>query len=273
MTTLAKIDYNRPAGNVTDLQRAAEPLLPQIRMALPRALADNADRVLRTLLTEASRSPALLDCSAKSLLGGVIQVAQLGLELGGATGQAYLIPFKGQAQVVIGYRGFLTLAHRTTVVRRVSPRVVREGEVFEIEYGTAQRLVHRPNPGSTEPVVGYYAVAEMANGGTDFEYRTKAEAERHRDRYALSKKGPWATHFDEMALKTCVRILGKRLPLSVEWQAAVGLDEQAEADVDQNLGALLPADARDRADELRERLAGATGYDPSTDDPDLEPKG
>lgn len=270
--SLAKIDYNRPAGNLSDLQRAAEPMLPQIRMALPRGMADNAGRVLRSLLTEVGRSPRLMDCSAKSLLGGVIQIAQLGLELGGPTGMAYLIPFKGQAQVVIGYRGILNLLYRSQSVCRVTPRVVREGDVFAVEYGSDQRLVHKPVLGSDAPVVGYYAVSQMAAGGTDFEYRTRAEAERHRDRYALSQKGPWATHFDEMALKTCIRILGKRLPMSVEWQAAVGLDEQAEADVDQNLGALVDAPEPDRADQLRERLEGAKAYTPGVDDPDLEPR-
>ena len=35
------------------------------------------------------------------------------LEVDGVTGQAFLIPFKGRAQLVIGYKGFNTLAARS----------------------------------------------------------------------------------------------------------------------------------------------------------------
>jgi hypothetical protein len=39
----------------------------------------------------------------------------LGLEVDGVTGQAYLIPFKGKAQLVVGYKGYNTLAARSGI--------------------------------------------------------------------------------------------------------------------------------------------------------------
>jgi recombination protein RecT len=256
---LTKADYDRPpADGVRGLQRLADPIMAQVKAALPAFMARNSERMIRCLMTECQRTPKLLDCSPKSLFGGVIQCAQLGIELGGPAGQAYLIPFKGAAQLVIGYKGFITLAHRSNKVRRFTPRVVRDGDTFEIVYGTDQRLVHRPRLDATGKPIGYYCVVELDNGGTDFEYLTLTQAEAHRDRYGLSKSGPWATNFDEMAQKTAIRKLAKRVPLSVEWVAAASLDELADEGLDQNLSAAVVLEGTtEETDELRERLEKA----------------
>src|SRR5581483_7701066 len=261
-----------PADGVNGLRRLADPLMGQIKAAMPAFLAKNAEQMVRCLMTECQKTPALLDCAPKSLFGGVIQAAQLGLTLGGPMGQAYLIPFKGQAQLVVGYKGYIALAHRSGRVRRITPRVVREGDVFEVLYGNGQRLVHRPDVmaagGSLGKPVGYYAVIELDNGGEDFEFRTVAEMEAHRDRYALSKNGPWKTNFDEMALKTCIRILAKRMPLSDEWATAAGLDDLAEREEPQGLSQVFHgavAIEADPAADLRDRLDQAKRGDVEVD--------
>jgi recombination protein RecT len=257
---LAKFDFNKPAPDgIVGLQRMSEVIVPQLAKALPKFLADAAPRMLRCLFTECQRTPALLDCSPRSLFGGCIQVAQLGLELGGPMGQAYLIPFKGQASCIIGYKGYIALAHRSRLVRRITPRVVRAGDEFSIVYGSHQRIIHIPNRDNAGEPTDYYTSIVLTNGGDDFEAMTKREAEIHRDRYALSKKGAWATHFDEQAMKTCIRRLAKRMPVSVEVSRAAGLDEQAEADVEQHLGVLVSVPGDDEQPDLRERLDKAKG--------------
>lgn len=249
--------WNKPTS-VAGLQELGSSILPQIRAALPHYMAKNSERMLRCLLTECQRTPALLDCSPRSLLGAVIQVAQLGLEIGGPAGQSYLIPFKGSATLVIGYKGFVTLAHRSGRVRRITPRIVREGDTFEIVYGTSQDLVHRPKIAADGKPLGYYAVVEIDNGGVDFEYMSVPQAEQHKSRFALSQKGPWSTDFDAMAMKTCIRKLAKRLPLSVEWVTAAGIDEAGETDAGQNLSAavVLNGDGDD-VSQLERRMEDA----------------
>jgi recombination protein RecT len=255
---VAKIDpaeYNRPPRDgAAGLQRLAGPLLPQIAAALPGFVAKNAERMVRCLLTECQKTPKLLDCSPRSLFGGVIQVAQLGLELGGPAGQAYLLPFKGEATLCIGYKGFIALGFRAGV-KRFTPREVREGDVFGLEYGSHQFLKHVPKFPADGDVLGYYAVVETHNGGIDFEYLSKAQALEHKNRFALMKSGgPWATSFDEMAKKTCIRKLAKRVPFSVEWVAAASLDEMADEGVPQMLGASVVLGEGEEPPSLRERL-------------------
>ncbi len=64
---------------------------PEIEKALPSHM--NADRMARIALTTIRTNPKLLECSVPSLLGAVMQAAQLGLEPG-LIGHCYLVPFK-----------------------------------------------------------------------------------------------------------------------------------------------------------------------------------
>ena len=291
MSALARLDFDAPTS-LSGLQRLGESVMPQLSAALPRVMGTDAPRLLRSLLTECQRSPALLDCSPKSLLGGLIQVAQLGLELGGPAGQAYLLPFKKKgeddddgevrrpparpgdkgkaATLVIGYKGYIALAHRSNQVARISLETVRAKDVFRVVLGSDKRIIHEPDlsdEGVVAPAVGYYADVKMLNGGGDFEYLTMRQAELYRDAYALAKKGPWLTNFHAMARKSACRQLAKRLPLSVQWVAAASLDEMADERIPQRLEALLPVGDGDDGppadagspDALRSRLARAAG--------------
>lgn len=250
-------EWEQPA-DIATLRRLGAGILPQLQAAVPAFLAKHGERALQQLFTECSKTPGLLECSPRSLFGGLIQAASLGLELGGPAGQAYLIPFKRQANLVIGYKGFITLAHRAGC-KRFTPRIVHENDIFDISYGTDQKLRHIPEIKTPGPVIGYYAVVETGAGGIDFEFMTREEAEQHRNRYALSKNGgPWSTNFDEMALKTCIRKLAKRVPLSAEWVQAATLDEMAETGTPQMLGsAVTVAGDDDPATALRDRLEAA----------------
>jgi recombinational DNA repair protein RecT len=79
-----------------------------------------------------------------------------------------------------------------------------------------------------------YAVAKLKDGGTQFDVMSKVEIDKIRARSKAGNFGPWKTDYDEMAKKTVIRRLFKYLPVSVEMQRAVGLDEHAALDVSQD---------------------------------------
>lgn len=213
---------------------AAPAVLKQVKLALPAGLSP--ERTVRQLLTVIQKNPVLLQCTDLSILAGLIQAAELGLELSSTLGQAYLVPRWNrqiqarEATFQVGYRGLMALAFRSGQVTAMPVRVVYQNDLFSVEYGTVNQLRHAPAPGNRGDAIGYYAVAVMRGGGHDFEHMTKEEALYHRERY--SPKGdrlsPWDTNFDEMALKTCARRLCKRLALSPEAQTAALLDEEGE---------------------------------------------
>jgi len=167
----------------------------QIAAALPRHLTP--DRMLRIAMTSIQSNYRLMECDPKSLVAAVMEASQLGLEPDGVLGRAYLIPYKvkGQykAQLQIGYRGFLDLARRS-------------GQVIN-------------------------AVVRLKDGGYDFEWMWRREIDAIRRSSKAAGDGPWVTHYEEMAKKTVIRRLAKRLPLSIEFQRAAVADEYAEAGV------------------------------------------
>lgn len=229
----------------------------QIAMALPRHMTP--ERLARIAMTEMRRIPKLQQCEPTSFLGAVIQCAQLGLEPGGALGHAYILPFNRnvkdgnrwrkvvEAQVIIGYRGMIDLARRSGQIVSIDARAVYDGDKFECELGLEPRIEHVPdweNPNRTKPEAlrFVYAVAKLKDGGVQFDVMSRAEVDAIRARSKSSDDGPWVTDYAAMAIKTVVRRLFKFLPVSIELQTAVGLDEQGEAGVSQGLAGIIDQD-------------------------------
>lgn len=249
----------------------------QIALALPKHMT--ADRLARIALTEIRKVPKLAQCDQSSFLGAIMQIAALGLEPGGALGHAYLIPFdkrgklaNGQwgvigtdVQLVIGYRGMIDLARRSGQIVSLSARIVYEKDRFAYTFGLDETLEHVPYDGNDPGNMVYvYAVAKLAGGGVQFEVMSRAKVEAVRDgsqgykaaaasaeKYKKPIDSPWTNHFDEMAKKTVIRQLFKYLPVSIEIQRAVGLDEQADAGVSQHNAMVIDADynVQDRGEQ------------------------
>lgn len=237
-------------GGVTAL---LETYKGEIARALPRHMTP--DRLARIALTECRKNPQLLSCDPASFLGAVIQCAQLGLEPGGALGHAYLIPFDNrkrgvmEVQFMVGYRGMIDLARRSGQIVSLSARAVHRGDVFEYHYGLEESLTHHPaDADGPEELTHVYAVARLKDGGVQFEVMSRRAVERVRAGSKAGNSGPWVTHFTEMAKKTVIRRLFKYLPVSIELQQAVGLDEQAEAGVSQHNDHLVLAPDPDTPD-------------------------
>lgn len=204
----------------------------QIARALPKHVTP--DRITRIALTEVNKTPALGKCDPMTLFGSIVQSAQLGLELGGALGHAYLVPYGNQAQFIIGYRGMIDLARRSGQMISLQAHEVYENDEFEFEYGLEEKLKHVPGRGNRGEMIAVYAVAKLVGGGHQIEVMWKEDVDAIRSKSKAGNSGPWRDHYQEMAKKTAIRRLFKYLPVSVEMQRAVALDEQAEAGVQDN---------------------------------------
>lgn len=235
---------------------ASDAVKHQIALALPKHMT--ADRLARIALTEVRKTPKLAQANPTSLLGAVIQCAQLGLEPGGALGHAYLLPFDKrrknaqgrwetvdtEVQLIIGYRGMIDLARRSGQIVSLEARAVHAADHFVVRYGLDATLEHVPNFEADDrgELVYVYAVAKLKDGGAQFEVMHRREVDAIRARSKSKDDGPWVTDYEAMAKKTVLRRLFKLLPVSIELQRAVGLDEQAEVGVLQNNAALIDAD-------------------------------
>ncbi len=139
---------------------------------------------------------------------------------------------RGEGFVIIGYRGMIDLARRSGQIASLSARVVREGDEFSFEFGLDEKLIHRPGENEDAPVTHVYAVARLKDGGTQFEVMTRKQIELVRSLSKAGNNGPWVTHWEEMAKKTAIRRLFKYLPVSIEIQRAVSMDEKEPLTID-----------------------------------------
>lgn len=221
----------------------------QIKLALPKVLT--AERLSRIIITEFRKNPSLSQCTTESFMSSVMQSAQLGLEPGSALGLAYLVPFNksvknstGQwvkvkeCQLIIGYRGMISLARRSGEILSINAYCVYEKDEFSYQLGLHPDIKHVPtmeaDPG---PVVYVYAIAQLRGGGVQFEAMSRAAVEAVRNdsegwksavKYKKTETSPWHSNFDEMAKKTVIRKMFKYLPVSTEAHYAAYFEESQE---------------------------------------------
>jgi recombination protein RecT len=223
----------------------------QLQMALPRHLS--VDRLIRIAMTSIQRTPRLMECTPLSLLGAVMQCAQLGLEPDGVTGMAFLVPYWNskknsyEAQFQPGYRGLMDLAYRSEQVLKFDGHAVFERDRFHYEYGLRPALDHQPHRGEDRgELTAAYGVAQLRDTAEPlFRVVERHEIDKTRARSKSKDEGPWVTDFDTMAVKTAMRRLCKMVRQTPELRRAVALDELAEAQLPQGLELLSGGDVVD----------------------------
>ncbi|MEX2984555.1 recombination protein RecT [Streptomyces sp. C36] len=225
----------QPAHRPASLVQFVETMRPQIERALPAHMG-GADRIARIALTELRRVEHLAECTQESFAGALMTCSALGLEPGGVSGEAYLLPFWNkkvrayEVQLVIGYQGMIKLFWQHPLAAGLDAHVVHEGDEFEYEYGLEPKLRHRPGRGSRGQAAHYYAVARLTNGGSAFVVLSVEDVEAIRKRSKARDFGPWQSDYDAMACKTAIRRLFKLLPKSAELARAVAHDETVRRD-------------------------------------------
>ena len=174
-------------------------------------------------------NPKLYEADPNSVASGALWCAQLGLTLG-PLGLFYLVPFKGLAVAIVGYKGYCQLAYRSGQVKDISAKLVYEGEPFAEYGGSTPKLVHEIRDHDDDATIAHaYAVARLKTGGTVWTVIGEREWERARKASALGAKnqGLWAEHRPEAIRKTAIRRLAESgsLPLVPALGDALDHDE------------------------------------------------
>lgn len=196
-----------------------------------------ARRIAEIAYTSCVKNPSLFKCTPQSIVASVIEAAQLGLSVDGVQGHAYLVPYKGEATMQLGYRGMAALAYRSDLVQRIHADVIKEGDTFVYEEGTQAHLRHSiPLTSDRGETIGAYALCLLKGAAAPmFRVLPIAEVIAHRERssgWQAFKRGqikttPWETDFDAMAAKTALRMLAKFMP-SETLQRAAARDEDLD---------------------------------------------
>ena len=241
----AQQSVEQQQANGKDLRQQLMKMEAQFQRAMPRG--SEAVQLIRDVMTCMSQTPKLALCDAPSVLGAAMTCAQLGLRPGvGALGHAWILPFwddkaGGQrAQLIIGYKGYVELGHRSDRIASLHSRIVYTNDRFSVKYGAAEdEWIHEPClEGERGDARLFYAVGRLANGGYSLtDPMTVADMEKHRDRFAMARNrqgkivGPWVDHFESMAQKTMLLRLMALMPKSTDIQRAMDNDGSVRMDL------------------------------------------
>lgn len=224
--------------------------IKKIAAALPRENAESfARHIAQVGATTWYMNPMLHECTKESFLGAVVQCAQFDLEPNNQLGQAYIVPYENkkesarlkrkvvEAQLQIGYKGLILLAHRSPDVLAIDAHEVWEGDEFDYQFGTGGFVRHRPafrDPekpfNEREGVSHFWAGVHLRGGAYKFDVMFAHEIWSIERRYSkASYTGrPWEANPYEMGKKTVIRRLLKTCPLTVNLAQAVDIDEATE---------------------------------------------
>lgn len=237
-----------------------------LKEALPASLS--VERFSRMIITNYKATPALMECSMPSILGSALQAAQLGLMIG-ILDQAYLVPysnFKGydgnskpivvkEAQLQIGYKGYMELGYRTGKISHIDVEKVYPGDVFDWEKGSNEFIKHKPMGLEQDETIPthYYCIVHLTNGQKKFLVRSYNQIVRHAKKHTnyygndgkVNVKSTWHKNFDSMALKTVIRELFKTIQLTTDVMYALSADETIKSVDDQRVSANMAEEVVD----------------------------
>lgn len=240
--TDTKPETTSPLGSAGRLPAAAQIKsgLDQMRGQLLLQLPEHVkvDRFIRICLTAVNNNPDLLSCDRRSFFTACLRAASDGLLPDGREGA--LVPFKDERtnkRIVVWLpmvNGLIKLIRQSGQIDSIGARIVYQREIDEKRFSFVisdgvEKLFHDPILyGERGAKVLVYAYARFKESG-HVEYLPM-----HRDdvlkRKVMSRArtGPWQSWEDEMWLKTVLRGLAKRLPLSSDIHERVEREEGAQ---------------------------------------------
>ncbi|MBE3118822.1 MAG: recombinase RecT [Candidatus Atribacteria bacterium] len=220
-----------PAKSATDLRRIVESdkVISILTAMLPASIT--ATDFARSIVVATQRNPGLLAVPPAAVVIAALDGAVHGLDVTGATGEAYLIPYGKTVQCVVGYQGYLKKIYNSGLVETVDCDVVYAADGFAYRKGDNPRLDHEPCVrGDRGEVIGAYAIAWVKGARHPLVAFLTADELQSVENRSKAKSGPWKTDRAEMQKKTAIRRLRKLLPQAAELAALAAMDEELDFD-------------------------------------------
>lgn len=235
-----------------------EKMSGEFEKVLPKAIP--SAKFMRSVMTTIQLNPGIVAADSKSILSCCMKAAADGLVLDGR--EAALVVYRGKNGPVANYlpmvQGIIKKVRQSGDVSIFNATCVYEKDEFEITYGLEPDIKHvPPTKGERGDCIGAYAVAKFKDGTVDFEYMTYNEIEAIRGRSKSKNNGPWVTDWSEMARKTVIRRLAKRLPMSVDTMDSI-----------RRIDELYDLEGEGEAPSRKKRGAGAAALGGIETDPD-----
>jgi recombination protein RecT len=222
VSAVVQQNQNKSVSPLAAVRSDVERMEGQFKLALPAHIP--VERFARVVMTAVGSNPDLLRADRGSLLEASLKAAQDGLLPDGRDGALVIYGQKVQWMPMIA--GILKKVRNSGELLSISAYVAHEKDKFFYRLGDDETIEHEPfldgDPGKPRIV---YAVAKTKDGGTYREVMTVGEVEKVRSVSKAKNAGPWTQWWGEMARKTVLRRLAKRLPMSTDLDDVIRRDD------------------------------------------------
>jgi len=178
---------------------------------LPRQIS--VERFHQTVITAVRKNPELLAMDRGSLFEASVRAAQDGLLPDGR--DAVFVPFKGKIQYLPMVHGVIKRLLSAGNLSKITAHVVYSTDHCEINFGDEETITHRPNMlGQRGTPVCVYAIAHGKDGTIFRTVMSWSDVEKVRARSQTKDHydSPWKIWLEQMAEKSCIHKLEKRIP-------------------------------------------------------------
>lgn len=183
-----------------------------------------------SVLSVANGNNLLRNADPMTVLGSAMVAATLDLSVVPTLGEAYIVPYKNQAQFQLGWKGLVELAMRSGRYKNIICEKVCEGELVKKNKFTGEYVFDEDGK-TSDKVIGYMAYFSLTDGFSKTVYWTIDEIKAHAEKFSQTYKSDlrygkktsvWSSNFDSMAKKTVLKSLISQFgPKSLQMQQAV----------------------------------------------------
>jgi len=249
---------NAPVTQISDINPVQQYFKDQgALLKIKSILGEKAKSFVTTVLQLTVTNSQLAYANPETVYAAAVTAATLDLPVNPNFGFAYILPYnvnkkckqnnwkddwQVEAQLQIGYKGFIQLALRSNQFKHIN---VCEVFADDNDEQIIERLTSLFPPRKTGEVVGYVAWFKLLNGFEAHCNMNVSELKEHAYKYSKTYKkavddkkdySTWHQNFDAMSKKTVLKqLLTSRAPLSVELQWAIETDQAVMRDVGGNI--------------------------------------
>ena len=207
------------------------------RKLAEKTLGERTSQFMSSVLSLVNANQTLQRADPIKVYNACLMSASLNLPVNNNLGYAYIIPYKDDVQLQIGWKGFVQLAQRSGQFKTIVANPVYENELTGVNPMTGEvEFEFKIEKGGA--IVGYMAYFKLLNGFEKSLYMSVKELNTHAKKYSQTFKkgdGVWNDNFDAMAIKTVVKLLlNKFAPLSIDMQKAIKIDQKVDDDYKDN---------------------------------------
>lgn len=198
----------------------------EIKALLPSSITLGAfKRVVRTAV---QNDLELLSANGKTLFAACMECAKQGLLPDGEEAALVIFGSKDKSKTVSFMpmvKGVIKQIWRSGKIGYISANAVYENDLFDYCLGDEEYIKHKPAMEARGKIIAAYAIVKTKEGEFIRTVLTKEDIEKLRNAGRAADGNYWTKWYDQMAVKSAIHRLAKKLDLSVEYEVVEDLKE------------------------------------------------